>query len=131
AGRAAGAHPRRRLPVDHRRLTLTLRAMKQPDALRAQIMQLLQRALQHHQAGQAEQAEALYRLVLALEPANPDGLHLLGVLQGQRGILGESLDLLTRAVAVMPQVPEFHRHLGETLAAMGRHTQALQSYTRA
>ena len=44
-------------------------------------------AVQHHQDGRVEEAEALYRQVLTNEPDNAEALHLLGVLLLQQGDL--------------------------------------------
>jgi hypothetical protein len=56
-------------------------------------------AMRHHQAGELDQAESLYRQALALSPDHPDALHLLGALAGQRGRLDESIDLIGRVSA--------------------------------
>ena len=47
--------------------------------------QHIQSAFEHHQAGRLQQAEALYRQALQLEPNHPDALYLLGVLNDQAG----------------------------------------------
>ncbi len=41
---------------------------------------LLQQAIQHHQAGELPQAEQLYRAILETQPNHPDANHNLGVL---------------------------------------------------
>ena len=49
-----------------------------------QIGQLLVRGQWHHQAGQLAEAENYYRKVLAIDPNDFDGLHLLGVRPASR-----------------------------------------------
>jgi Tfp pilus assembly protein PilF len=41
--------------------------------------------LQYHQRGEFDQAGPIYQDVLARDPDNADALHLLGVLEHQRG----------------------------------------------
>jgi protein O-GlcNAc transferase len=50
------------------------------------IAQTLQQAIAHHQAGEIQEAERLYRSILAKEPKHADANHNLGVLltQGER-----------------------------------------------
>jgi len=47
------------------------------------IDQFLQRAIAHHQAGQLQDAERLYRAILQAQPNHPDANHNLGVLAVQ------------------------------------------------
>ena len=46
---------------------------------------MLQNALQHHQTGRLAEAEAIYRQILAVNACDPDSLHLLGMIEHQRG----------------------------------------------
>ena len=41
---------------------------------------VLQKALQHHRAGELPQAEQLYRTILETQPNHPDANHNLGVI---------------------------------------------------
>ncbi len=60
----------------------------------------LDRALDHHQAGRLEEAETLYREVLAREPEHPDALHLLGVIAHQSGEQEKAVTLIGQAIGV-------------------------------
>ena len=64
--------------------------------------ELMARAVGQHRAGRLEQAEALYRQVLAQTPDHPDALNLLGVLRAQRGALDQGRALIERALAAAP-----------------------------
>ncbi len=75
--------------------------------------------LAHHRAGRSREAEAAYRAILAAEPENPEALHLLGVLEQQRGHLKPAVELMRRAIALRPKVPTYHRNLGTALQAQG------------
>jgi predicted TPR repeat methyltransferase/lipoprotein NlpI len=93
--------------------------------------QRLQQAMQCHGGGRLDEAEAAYRAVLAAEPANPDALHLLGVLQAQRGRHDEAAVLIAAAIAANPHEPMFHNNLGNVCTERGRLDEAEASYLRA
>jgi len=63
---------------------------------------LFQQAQSLHQAGQWEEAEPLYRALLAQWPEDGDSLNLLGVLIAQKGDLPAAIALLRQAVAAAP-----------------------------
>src|SRR5215471_8114403 len=67
--------------------------------------QMLRRALSVHQQGQLDEAERLYRSVLAVAPRNADALHFLGVLASQHGRKEEALELIGRAIELGPSNP--------------------------
>jgi Flp pilus assembly protein TadD len=50
---------------------------------------------------------------------------------GQRGRADLGLPLIQQAITLLPTFPAFHTHLGETLGALGRHSEALEAYGRA
>jgi hypothetical protein len=52
---------------------------------RVPIADLLSDGLAHHQAGSLAEAEVYYRQILAATPGHADALHLLGVIDYQRG----------------------------------------------
>jgi predicted O-linked N-acetylglucosamine transferase (SPINDLY family) len=89
-----------------------------------------QLALDHHRAGRLAEAEALYRQILAQDPDQPHALHLLGVLAGQVGQTDAAIDLIGRAIAVAPAIPEFHSSLGRVLWGNGRLTEAIAALGR-
>lgn len=92
---------------------------------------LLQRAVQLHQQGRLDQAEDLYRQVLAGTPDQFDALHLLGVIARQRGRAREAVDLIEAALRVDPNQARAHCNLGAALQDLGRAEAALASYDAA
>src|SRR6201996_6220867 len=55
---------------------------------------VMQIAAEHHRAGRAAAAKAMYQEVLALDPRHADALFLMGVLERQAGQLEEARRLL-------------------------------------
>ena len=49
------------------------------------IPEALNIAVVHHQAGRFQEAEAIYRQILAADPTHYDAWHLLGVISCQKG----------------------------------------------
>lgn len=80
---------------------------------------LLNAAFAQHHAGQLEAAAKLYQQVLASQSDHPDALHLLGVVEHQRGRHASAVDLIAKAVALRPNVPAFHANLAEAYRALG------------
>ena len=102
-----------------------------PPSGNAALVDMLRRATAHHQRGQFQEAEALYRQVLAIQPDNFDALHLCGVLVHQRGDAPEALKLIARALKTNARSAAAHSNYGTVLAAVERHEEALESYERA
>ncbi len=91
----------------------------------------LRQALEHHQAGRLDQAEGLYRRILATRPDEPDALHLLGVIHHQRGQATQAVELISRALGRSPANPSYLSNLGLALAAAGREDDAARCYEQA
>ena len=95
------------------------------------IPQTLATAIQHHQAGNLQQAEQLYRQILQVEPHHPDALHLLGVIAHQLGNNEAAIHYIDKAISVNPSDPNFHSNLGAAYQAMGELDAAVASYRQA
>ena len=81
-------------------------------------------ALDHHRGGRLEQAERIYRGLLAAAPQRALAAHLLGMLACDAGRLGEAVEMLGRAVELEPGVAEFRNGLGMALGRSGRAAEA-------
>lgn len=92
---------------------------------------LLQQAVQLHQGGKLDAAQALYRRVLDLAPRQFDALHLLGVIERQQGRPAAAATLIAQALQVDPGQPRAHCNLGAALQDLGRPAEALASYDAA
>ncbi|MDP2241947.1 MAG: tetratricopeptide repeat protein [Burkholderiales bacterium] len=91
----------------------------------------LRRGLELHRAGNLQEAEALYRQVLAREPRHFDALLHLGLARAQGGDFNEALKWLESAANVRPDAAEAHANLGRVQLASDNPEAALQSYDRA
>src|SRR5580704_390528 len=88
-------------------------------------------ALALHQAGQWAVAEKLYRGILCGEPRHFDCLHLLGVINYQRGEYSEAVQNIDAALEISPNAAIAHNSRGAALKEPGRIEEALASYDRA
>ena len=91
----------------------------------------LDQAIALHQQGRFAQAESLYRDVLRKAPDQFDALHLLGVLEAQKGRHEAAAGLIRKALAVNSRSPEAYSNLGHALRALDRPAEALSNYDRA
>lgn len=87
----------------------------------------LDQAVRLHQSGRLQQAERLYREILAAQPDHADALHLLGVLTHQSGRPGIAVELIEQAIALRPGAPAFHYNLAHVLREQGRIDMARDS----
>ncbi|MGE0808975.1 MAG: DUF5672 family protein, partial [Burkholderiaceae bacterium] len=94
------------------------------------IQQMLTTAMQQHQAGQLDRAQALYERLLALQP-NPVAEHYLGVIELQRGRAAEGERRIRAAIAREPGNADFHNNLGLALRAQDRLDEAIAAYRAA
>jgi tetratricopeptide (TPR) repeat protein len=91
----------------------------------------LHQAVSLHQAGRLDEAERIYRTVLAAEPRNFNALHLLGVACHNQGRAAEAIELIEAALRLDPAVADAHGNLGNALRSLGRLEAAEASYRTA
>src|SRR5436190_17658213 len=96
--------------------------------MQVSIAQALEAALQLQRAGDAAQAEEIYRQVLAQQPQQPLALHLLGVIEEERGNSKIAEDLIRRSIAIDPAEPTAYGNLGNALQSQGRFEEAIAAY---
>lgn len=95
------------------------------------LLDALDAAVNHHMAGRGDAAERHYRLILGADPAQPDALHLLGVLNAQRGRSATAVLWISRSVAVRPLAAQPWAHLGAALRGADRLDEAVAPLRRA
>ncbi|HEX8404244.1 MAG TPA: tetratricopeptide repeat protein [Duganella sp.] len=91
----------------------------------------LQQAVELHQQGRLQPAQALYRQVIELNPRQFDALHLLGVIARQQGDAAQAIALISQAIEIDGQQAKAHANLGVALMDAGRAQDALASHERA
>lgn len=99
-----------------------------PDAA---AQQALADGVAHHGAGRLAEAHAAYQRALALDPNNPEALHLAGVLARDAGRPEIAVQLITAAIARQGGRAEFHNNLANALRDLGRFDQAFAAFERA
>jgi protein O-GlcNAc transferase len=92
---------------------------------------LLAKAVESHQAGDLESAQAAYAQILAEVPNHFDALHLLGVLRHQQGRNEEARALILAAISVNPKSVDALCNLGIVLQEQRRYAEAVAVYDRA
>jgi predicted O-linked N-acetylglucosamine transferase (SPINDLY family) len=87
----------------------------------------LQTAIEHHQAGRLQQAEAIYRKL----PNNADALNLLGVVAYQTGRHEQAVESIRKAIRANPANPTYHFNLGLSYRGLDRMNDARMCYQKA
>ena len=95
------------------------------------LQQALELAAQHLQAGRLRESEALARQVLAHHSDHPDALHLLALIAHQSGHPKPAIELLQRAIKILPKAADLYASLGVMLASMNRFDEAIVQYHQA
>lgn len=95
------------------------------------IRSVLTEAVQLHQAGQLEQAAALYSEVLTVHPNNADALHLLGMVALQQGQARSAAELIRKAIALHDRESSYHFHLALALQSLDDMQGAVTNYRQA
>ena len=92
---------------------------------------LLKQALDFIRTGRWADAEAACRRVLQVEPQNFDSLHLLGIMNLQRGRAAEAVLQFDAALKIDGKVADAQNNRGNALKELKRYDEALASYDRA
>ena len=94
------------------------------------VSEALMLALERQQLGRFQEAEQIYKQVLAIEPTSVDAWHLLGVLAFQTGRLIEAVNWISRALQLMPSHAEARFNLGNVLVGKGGWMTRLSAIAR-
>ena len=93
--------------------------------------QALSAAIALHSQGRLDEADDIYKSVLAREPRHADALHLHGVVAHQRGLHSRALSLISQALALQPGHPGYLNNLGEAHRSLRQYPQAVSCYQQA
>lgn len=87
-------------------------------------------ALEHHDRSELQEASALYREILGIDPNHADSLFLLGMIATEDDDREAAVQLLRAAVRNRPRAAHMHHALAEALMKANRAAAALQCYWR-
>ena len=88
-------------------------------------------AVRHHEVGQLEAAEQIYRQILVADPNNAAACYNLANALQVQGKLSEAVESYQRTLAITPQHAEAHSNLGAAFQALGKLDEAIACYRRA
>ena len=106
-------------------------ARTHPGINQASLQSQVKQALAHHQQGRLNEAEALYRSMLRIDPHHFDAIHMLGVVALQQNKLAEAMQYLDIASSIYPDMAELQSHRGLALMGLGRIGDALACFDKA
>ena len=93
--------------------------------------QLFHAGLALQQQGRLVQAAARYTEMLREHPAQPDALHMLGVIALQEARAAQAVELIRNSLLSNPGNASAHMNLGLALKALGQVDEALAAYAQA
>jgi protein O-GlcNAc transferase len=85
----------------------------------------------HFQAGRIDEAENICRQILAVEPRNPDALHLMGAVLTRTGHTKKAVKTIEQAIRINKNAPYYYISLGLALHAEGKLFDASRQFERA
>jgi len=91
----------------------------------------LERAIRHHQAGELDAANGIYRRILASDPNHADALNLAGVVAHQTGDQESAIRLIGQAISINDASASYFNNLGEAYRAFGQNQEAINAYRQA
>jgi protein O-GlcNAc transferase len=97
----------------------------------AAIQGLFHAAVGYHREGRLEEAERLYRQILAIDDRHAESLHLLGMISFKRGRYAEAVEEIGAAIAIDGGQATYYSNLGNVLRAEGKYDAAVERYRRA
>lgn len=91
----------------------------------------LETAAAKHKAGRIEDAEAMYRHILADHPSHAEAHHMLGVVYLQKSRPADALASLRQAITIDPTDKRYHNNLGHAFMLLKKPAEAAQAFEAA
>ena len=95
------------------------------------IDQALQKAIEAHKAGQAQEADRLYTAILKAQPKHPDANHNMGVLAVGVGKVQTALSFFKTAIEANPKIEHFWLSYMDALIKLDRMADAKAVFDQA
>ena len=127
----AGARPSHQLAIHRAASSVCANRSVDMSKRKHAIEAYFQSGLRLHRAGRLQEAEQVYRQVLAASPAHADSLHMLGVIATQCGQPEAALSCFDQAIALKPSVAMFHVNRAAALLALRQLDAALAACQQA
>ena len=99
--------------------------------IRADVSCTIQLGVKHHQAGDLNSAESIYRQILVDHPDDANTLHLLGLIAFVRGDHAIAIDLINKAIHQNSSISGFHYNIGNVFKSMNKLQDAADSFKEA
>jgi hypothetical protein len=94
------------------------------------IAQALELAVKKHNQGKKDEAEIIYKKILSKNSENPDALHLLGILEFQKGDNQKALENIKKAIKIKPEA-RYYGNLAMIYDALGDEEKSSEFYKKA
>jgi tetratricopeptide (TPR) repeat protein/SAM-dependent methyltransferase len=95
------------------------------------VSESLDRAIKHHEAGELDQAEAIYHEIVRVDPGHADALHLLGVAAHQKSDHPRGVHFIREAIAKSGGSALYYSNLGACYRALDRLDEAVLAFREA
>ena len=95
------------------------------------LLELVQKGLQLHQAGQLQEAETVYQQILDIKPDFAEAHNNLGNVLRELGRLDDAVASFEKALTFKPDYAEANYNLGNALRELGQLDDAVASYDKA
>jgi tetratricopeptide (TPR) repeat protein len=95
------------------------------------MVQLLQQGLFHHRRGEVALAMERYSEVLQKDPKNAEALYYVAVIACQEGQFKQGVDLVRKALALVPPEARMLNLLGQALDRLGQPLEAVKALDQA
>ena len=93
--------------------------------------QALQKGIEAHKAGRAQEADRYYTAILKANSRHPDANHNMGVLAVGVGKVNEALPFFKTAIEVNPDMPQYWLSYIDALLKINRTTDAKAAFDNA
>ena len=95
------------------------------------VNQALQKGIEAHKSGNAQEAERYYTAILKVNPEHPDANHNIGVLAVNVGKLEQALPSFKNALEANPSIAQFWLSYIDTLIKANQITEAKAAFEQA